>query len=108
MAKKYGGVDNRKTMQEIEEAILIDGSSPEKQKHSLPTNGFFTWLAIWLITKALIDFVLAITGLSAGTCQWMPYWVQHFLGFLPVLMIFIYTHAKPLSIREEEGPEGLV
>ena len=108
MAKKYGGVDNKKTIQEIEEAVLIDGSSHMNQKVDFPTSGVFTWFVIWLVTKALVDFTLAITGLSAGVCQWMPYWLQHFLGFLPVLVIFIYAHAKPLFRRKEEGLEGLV
>lgn len=108
MAKKYGGVDNKKTIQEIEEAVLIDDSPHRDQKVGIPTDGVFTWLMIWLATKTLVDLALAITGLSAGVCQWMPYWLQHFLGVLPVATIFIYTRAKPLFMCKEEGPEGLV
>lgn len=90
MAKKYGGVNNQKTIEQIQEAIVVGAPIINKKMPKSKAGTIAGWIIYYIVTFLFTSLLIPIIGLyEQPFYQSLPVWVGCWLvPSLPFLITF--------------------
>ena len=99
--KKYGGVNNSKTLNEIQEAYVISESiKPILTKKKSIAATIIKWL-VYLIVSYIIIYFLIIIISDGKALSKMPFWALIICPAIPFVITFIYSCIKKRTVRKD-------
>lgn len=108
MSKKYGGVNNKKSIDEIQEAMVVSAPIFRKKQPKSKAGVIGGWIAYWIISWLITFLLLAATGLSeqmnkVGT----PLIVEFFvIPSIPFLLTLIWSAFKFNKVKKQKDAGG--
>lgn len=86
--KKYGGVNNQKPIDEIQEAVIVSAPIFRKKQPKSKASAIIGWFVYFAITWFITSMLLMATGINEQlTRTTMPLFVQ--LGVIPSMPFFL-------------------
>lgn len=101
MGKKYGGVDNKKELNNIQEAIIVGAPRiiPHKEKRSIGSI-IAGWIFYIIVTFYIIFLLLVI--IDDGNMR-IPSWLIITLSLLPTILRIAYSIRVVMVSRKSTG-----
>ena len=107
MAKKYGGVDNKQSFNQIQEAVVVDAPIVQKKMPKSKAGTIFGWLVYYFITWLITWLFLMATGISEQNFYramplWAEIWLIPSLPFI-ITLISVLINAHDLKRKKAGG-----
>lgn len=104
MSKKYGGVNNKKSIEEIQEAEVVTAPIFRKKQPKSKAGVVFGWLIYWIVSWVIIFLFMCATGLYEQLLlSSMPWWVACFIiPSVPFLLTLIWTVIQFKKVKKQK------
>ena len=99
--RQYGGVNNKKSINEIQEAVIVNApvfrSKPPKTK----AGALVGWLVYYFVTFIIMSLLVVITGIfEQSFYRNLPFFIQTWLiPSLPFILTLIYAVYKIRKLK---------
>ena len=102
MSKKYGGVNNKKSIDEIQEAVVVTAPIFRKKQPKSKAGVIGGWLAYWAISWLITLLLLVATGLAEQMQRvYVPWWAQNIIiPSIPFVITLIWTTLRAKKVRK--------
>lgn len=96
---KYGGIDNQKSIDEIQEAVIVGAPIVQNKMPKSMAGVIGGWLVYWFISWLIVFLLLVATGLSeqlqrSNTPWWLGSFVIPSVPFMSTLIWSIFRLKK--------------
>ena len=104
MSNKYGGVNNKKSIDEIREAVVVSAPIFRKKQPKSKAGVVGGWLVYWAVSWVLTVLIIVATGLSERMIQAsMPLVLQFFvIPSIPFLLTLIWSVFKSKKAKKQK------
>lgn len=104
MTKKYGGVANKKSINEIQEAVIVTAPMFRKKQPKSKAGIIRGWLAYWTASWLITYLLMMATGLSEQIIKArIPIVVQIFVfPSIPFFLTLIWSAFKSKKVRNKK------
>lgn len=104
MSKKYGGVNNKESIDEIQEAVVVTAPIFRKKQPKSKAGVIGGWLAYWIISFLITYLLMNATGLFEQINRTgIPMWVEYFVfPSIPFLLTLVWSVAKTKKNRKQK------
>ena len=94
MTKKYGGVNNKKTINQIQEAVVVGAPIVQKKMPKSKAGVICGWIVYYIVTFIITELLLVITTISEQPFYHslplvVSLWLIPSLPFLLTLLILV-------------------
>lgn len=102
MSKKYGGVNNKKSIDEIQEAVVVSAPIFRKKQPKSKAGVVGGWLVYWVVSWAITSLFIVATGLGEQMMSaHVPWWVNAFIiPSVPFLLTLIWSVLKSKKAKK--------
>ena len=104
MSKKYGGVNNKKSINEIQEAVVISAPIFRKKQPKSKAGVIGGWIAYWVLSWLITFLLLVATGSSEQMNKvGIPLIVEFFvIPSMPFLLTLIWSEFKFKKVKKQK------
>ena len=104
MSKKYGGVNNKKSIDKIQEAVVVPAPTFRKKQPKSKAGVIAGWIAYWIISWLITFLLLVATGLSEQMNKvGIPLIVEFFvIPSIPFLLTLIWSVFKSRKAKKQK------
>lgn len=104
MVRQYGGVNNKKPIDEIQEAVVVMAPIFRKKQPKSKAGVIGGWIAYWIISWLITFLLLAATGLFEQMNKVrIPLIVEFFvIPSIPFLLTLIWSAFKFKKIKKQK------
>ena len=101
--KKYGGVDNAKSLDQIQEAYVVNAPGIFKvvKKKSIVSIAL-GWCAFFIISYIITELSMIIVSDGKATSK-MPFWAFIIAPAIPFILVFVCKMVKFAIIKKRTG-----
>lgn len=105
MMKKYGGVNNKKSLYEIQEAHIVSAPGMSKiTKKQSKTSVIFGWLVYLVVSYIFTDLLIIIITDSYNRIK-VPLWVIFLLPSVPFILTLVLKIVASLRNKKHTNHE---
>lgn len=104
MVKQYGGVNNKKSIDEIQEAVIVAAPIFRKKQPKSKAGVIGGWLVYWVVSWPMALLVIDATGIGEQMISHhVPWWVHTFIiTSVPFLLTLAWSVFKSEKVRKQK------
>lgn len=104
MVKQYGGVNNKKSIDEIQEAVIVTAPIFRKKQPKSKAGVIGGWIIYWFVTFLITYLLMSATGLFEQMNRTDIPMVVEFFVFpsIPFLLTLVWSIVKTKRNRKQK------